>query len=394
MAHEVEVTEKKDGHGEDEDEEGPLGKYGHLFGFPAQHSLLSTVQTIMEQSCFEFLTKFAPDFIAKMEWDCVERAEMAESANYMLGAFGVLSVRAGLDVKSGEWNELLKTCVRLRNQAVHRIPLETAVIRERLQAAVRLAVVLGDYTRADELETLLGTFNNRVSREQLKKQGLMWDFLEQYDDIERQRRELDTKEEEMRADMRNRQAQAKARASDRLRLDLEENYAGIGRVTTHTEAARRNEEAARRNEEAARRNEEVRQMKEQLCMGKDRRDLQMNEQEEDKSKEQPEGQMLEEQKEQELPQGQEQPESQMLEEQKEQEQPQEQELSKSKKKKQKKQKLAQIQAQLQSQDEPTDDRHVAVEDGSSLQDERQAAKEAEADDTETPPQAANGIAQS
>ncbi|OJD30761.1 ubiquinol-cytochrome-c reductase cytochrome c1 [Diplodia corticola] len=291
MAHEIEVQDA-----ENVPEEGILDRKSLLISYRAQHVILTNVQTILEHICFDFLKEFAPEYIAKMEWDTVEMAELDISAGHMLQAFGVLKSRAGLAMGSREWGHLMNTCVRVRNHAVHRDPVGDVTLKDWIQTAVRFAEALGEYERADQLESVLIEVGVRTKKAKKAKRMLTIELKTGLKELARKRRELDQQEREMMDGMYARDTTARDNISNELRDSLLRVFAGKYSVTTHRDASARREKArreeARRLEEQLRAEQELEDQKEQEQPQEEEEEEEAEEEKEDEEGDEDQKEML------------------------------------------------------------------------------------------------------
>jgi hypothetical protein len=91
-------------------------------------------------------------------------------------------------------NTIFSSIYSLRHSAVHRLPTSAQGIRKMIQSAIRLAVTLGDNTRAASLELVETALDCRIKDMQLNKNFLENRLDGQLKMIQEQRAELDRKE--------------------------------------------------------------------------------------------------------------------------------------------------------------------------------------------------------
>ncbi|EDN04901.1 predicted protein [Histoplasma mississippiense (nom. inval.)] len=85
----------------------------------SQHLLLAKVQTILEQTCFEFGQHVMPDVLQKNHWDCPESADLNVWATELLPRQDVFADNKGYVGKPLE--KLFRSVADIRHTAVHRI---------------------------------------------------------------------------------------------------------------------------------------------------------------------------------------------------------------------------------------------------------------------------------
>ncbi|KAI0191402.1 hypothetical protein EV127DRAFT_363792 [Xylaria flabelliformis] len=84
-----------------------------------QHRILTNVQSILEEVCFDYAERFMPEILKKNRWDCSEAAELNLWSAEFLQRQNEFSDRAE-DVRK-PLNSLLRSVADIRHTAVHRI---------------------------------------------------------------------------------------------------------------------------------------------------------------------------------------------------------------------------------------------------------------------------------
>ena len=107
-----------------------------------------------------------------------------------------------LDKPSGEpLEDIFFATNKLRHSAVHRLPTSARGIHKLIHSVLRLAKVLGDFSRAALLEDLHLEIERRIRDMELNKNFLEERLDKQLHAIQEQRAELDRKEQEAIATM-------------------------------------------------------------------------------------------------------------------------------------------------------------------------------------------------
>jgi hypothetical protein len=153
--------------------------------YGTQHLLLTTVQRILEESCFEFAKRWLPHLLEKRGWDCPAAVELTKWANF-LGRHSeelrVVAFDRAIPLKT-----LLVRNHVLRHTAVHRLPTTARGISQLLQSAAELVSALYDHRRAAQLDTLKCEFDSKIKAMELNKKVLENQTTEKLQDIRRQR---------------------------------------------------------------------------------------------------------------------------------------------------------------------------------------------------------------
>ncbi|KAK1675199.1 hypothetical protein BDP55DRAFT_159999 [Colletotrichum godetiae] len=164
--------------------------------YNTQHNILTTVQRILEDCCFDFATKWIPHVLQGQGWDCSSAVELTKWTS-VFSTTGLklpahATTPAGTSIK-----EILFHTHQLRHTAVHRLPTTARGVNQHLRAALRVAEALQDVSRAAQLEDLVSEVDEKIKAMVLTKNVLENRTLFSLDDIRRQREELDRQEKEV-----------------------------------------------------------------------------------------------------------------------------------------------------------------------------------------------------
>ncbi|KAK1634019.1 hypothetical protein BDP81DRAFT_433553 [Colletotrichum phormii] len=164
--------------------------------YNTQHNILTTVQRILEDCCFDFATKWIPHVLRGQGWDCSSAVELTKWTS-VFNTTGLklpahATTPAGTSIK-----EVLFRTHQLRHTAVHRLPTTARGVNQHLRAALRVVETLQDVSRAAQLEDLVSDVDEKIKAMVLTKNVLENRTLFSLDDIRRQREELDRQEKEL-----------------------------------------------------------------------------------------------------------------------------------------------------------------------------------------------------
>lgn len=159
----------------------------------SQHLLLAKVQTILEQTCFEFGQHVMPDVLQKNHWDCPESAELNVWATELLQRQDVFADKKGDVGKPLE--KLFRSVADIRHTAVHRIRVSARGIEQFLLDAETLAMLLGDMVRLKLLTDLRRDTQSAIEELERNKHLLGSKLDETLKRIAAQREELDRVEQ-------------------------------------------------------------------------------------------------------------------------------------------------------------------------------------------------------
>ena len=167
--------------------------YPVQFPFKVQHSILTKAQRILEECCYDFTQKWAPNLLIEKKWDCAEAIELNRWTFAISKRYGKLP--AGAFAKSGPTvpGSLLDVN-KLRHSSVHRLRISAKGIIQMIDAAVKFAEALSDHLRASQLEELHKELKSKVKSQELNKNYLETKLKNELDEIQRQREELAKRE--------------------------------------------------------------------------------------------------------------------------------------------------------------------------------------------------------
>ncbi|KAE8373329.1 hypothetical protein BDV26DRAFT_301180 [Aspergillus bertholletiae] len=137
------------------------------FPYHAQHFILSNVQQLLEECCFDFLSPELPD------------GSLHSSVSEFLTCLGRAS--------------------EIRHTAVHRAPTTAQGVDMLVVSAMRLTEALRDTLRTSQLEDLHLDIQAKIKEMEFNKNALEEDLRRELEAIQRQREELDRREMELRA---------------------------------------------------------------------------------------------------------------------------------------------------------------------------------------------------
>lgn len=171
--------------------------------YKTQHQLLTKIQRLLEECCYEFTSRWMPDLIKQRQWDCPEAIELNKWTRIVVKRVGKLPSHC-----FGNWGgqtamltNILISINKLRHSAVHRLRTTAKSISEMIRSATRFATALGDLTCQEQLDELHGELEAKIRALELNKNFLETRLEQEMENIAEQRRQLDEKEKEVVATM-------------------------------------------------------------------------------------------------------------------------------------------------------------------------------------------------
>lgn len=169
----------------------------HFLPFPMQHRLMVSIQTMLEQACFEYLQRNHPEVLTnryKVEIDCPESLEL----NHYIIALGRLA-RFDQRKVGGLHKDLsliYRAMIDVRNHAVHRNRVSINDLQMLLHdaaALVKLMKIDKAHSRLTRMRNEVKLVRRRVAKEQRRIES---EFLNVVKDLAAKRAELDRLEKE------------------------------------------------------------------------------------------------------------------------------------------------------------------------------------------------------
>ncbi|KAL2801618.1 hypothetical protein BJX63DRAFT_416942 [Aspergillus granulosus] len=171
--------------------------YPSYFPYYAQHSILSTVQHVLEQSCFDFAQKRFPKDIEEHGWDCAEAVELTKWTR-LIQKWSPQLPCDSLLVNGPELSDALSAVHKIRHTAVHRLLTTARGIDTLVVSAMRMTSILQDPLRTSQLEDLHLDIVSKTETMELQKKALESALAQDLEEIQLQREQLDQKEEDLR----------------------------------------------------------------------------------------------------------------------------------------------------------------------------------------------------
>lgn len=159
-----------------------------------QHHILTTTQTILEESCFDFAKRWLPEVLNERGWKCPCAVELTRWKSIINTRGGQLPPEA-LSVQPGAKLKHIFTATHaLRNTAVHRELVQARSVSKFLQAAINLAEALRDTHRATQLLDIKAAVDGKLEAMELMKKATEDRVTAQVVSIRRKKEELDRQE--------------------------------------------------------------------------------------------------------------------------------------------------------------------------------------------------------
>lgn len=165
--------------------------YPSYLSYPTQHVILTTVQRVLEECCFDFGTAAMPSVLQERNWVCPMAVELTKwTRRFRKGKSKLALDTSPIEFASREGQEMFNTVEYLRHTAVHRLPATARRVSQLFEAAVKLAQNLQDSLRARQLDELSCEINIQIEAMELNKNVLEDRGSAGLQEIQRKREEL------------------------------------------------------------------------------------------------------------------------------------------------------------------------------------------------------------
>lgn len=169
--------------------------------YRTQHQIVTTVQSILEECCYEFAEEHLSEVIATEEWDCPESVELTSWTKILLKNQHLFAP-AALTALGRPLKTVLDTAAELRHTAVHRLRTSAKGIERLVRNAEALAkLLLNDSSRTRKIGTIRRELQSGTEELQRNKDLLETRLAEQIESITEKRAELDRLEIRLVRDM-------------------------------------------------------------------------------------------------------------------------------------------------------------------------------------------------
>lgn len=154
--------------------------------YRCQHLLLTTIQELLEESCFEFAQEHFPQLLTTNGWDCPEAVELTEWTKILSRQSNPL-----INALKSPLNEFIGLLRELRHSAVHRLRKTAAGVERLAENAQLFLEALEDTIRSEKVERLRRELRSAIDELKRNKDLLERRLLAQLKEIQRKRSELD-----------------------------------------------------------------------------------------------------------------------------------------------------------------------------------------------------------
>ncbi|KAF5021768.1 hypothetical protein F66182_6218 [Fusarium sp. NRRL 66182] len=121
---------------------------------PTQVLILSRVQTILEQACFQFAKENMPDVLSMNHWTCPEAGELDVWVKQFRRKENELARLSRSSLKDCSLSDLFHSARMIRNIAVHRNSIEVDYLKSLVDDAVNFCAILGTNDALKKLKTI------------------------------------------------------------------------------------------------------------------------------------------------------------------------------------------------------------------------------------------------
>ncbi|OAL61912.1 hypothetical protein A7C99_6483 [Trichophyton rubrum] len=194
--------------------------------FQIQHLVLTNIQTLLEQACFDFASKWAPELISTEMWDCPEAIELSKWTLVLNKVIHKIPINAFNAEEYPNIRAILHSGYEIRNIAVHRKRVSLQKLEDITQAAVLFLRAIRDNNRELQLSSVHAVMSVFMWSLESRRQIIEARFREELEEIQRVRKTLDLREKEAEIAMRTANAKVNDLTKYMLEHSLQEIFGG------------------------------------------------------------------------------------------------------------------------------------------------------------------------
>ncbi|EZG05410.1 hypothetical protein H106_05127 [Trichophyton rubrum CBS 735.88] len=194
--------------------------------FQIQHLVLTKIQTLLEQACFDFASKWAPELISTEMWDCPEAIELSKWTLVLNKIIHKIPINAFNAEEYPNIRAILHSGYEIRNIAVHRKRVSLQKLEDITQAAVLFLRAIRDNNRELQLSSVHAVMSVFMWSLESRRQIIEARFREELEEIQRVRKTLDLREKEAEIAMRTANAKVNDLTKYMLEHSLQEIFGG------------------------------------------------------------------------------------------------------------------------------------------------------------------------
>jgi hypothetical protein len=112
------------------------------FPFDVQHSILSEVQRLLEESCFRFMELWLPSVLKKHGWNCAAAIELTKSLSLVKSCMKDLPDNCVSTAEKASFQQIAPVLAQLRHAAVHRRQLGSDELLHYIWSALKLVEIV------------------------------------------------------------------------------------------------------------------------------------------------------------------------------------------------------------------------------------------------------------
>lgn len=178
--------------------------YPLYFPYRTQHQILTRTQRLLEECCHNFTAQWLPELLEQRRWDCPEAIELNKWTHVVVKRLSKLPSHCFEDLAGDppvSLASVLMSINNVRHSAVHRLHTTAKGISEMIRSATSFARALRDSTCQQQLNELHHELEGKIRALELNKNFLETRVEREMEDIARQRKELEQREEQVFATM-------------------------------------------------------------------------------------------------------------------------------------------------------------------------------------------------
>lgn len=163
------------------------------FPWPVQRKVFASIQSALEQCCFEYAKRWLPDLVASESWETFQRIGLTE-----WGARLKVMENTPANTMSREkgktWWDVLLRVRELRHSNIHRDNLTASDVIDRIENATMLMKVLNDGNTASWILEIKEFLSSYIAETKQRRQAIEKYLSAELETVSKKRKELDQTE--------------------------------------------------------------------------------------------------------------------------------------------------------------------------------------------------------
>lgn len=158
--------------------------------FTTQHRILSSIQQLLEETCFNFMKKRFPSVLEKHSWTCAAEGELTKWLYILKGLFTDHPVCCVGTEEQASLECISPIVAQLRHTVVHRLHITLEQVLDQIRCARILAEILQDNGSISTLQALHSKVDSHAQELETKREATQQEVDTTFLRLQRQKEAL------------------------------------------------------------------------------------------------------------------------------------------------------------------------------------------------------------